>query len=88
MANSGGKLLVTTHTTGPGFMLCLFGRLPCETAWATYEVDPATMATRKLLEHNGRLIGAVATTLQVGDNLYFGSVFDDRIGVARLAEQG
>lgn len=81
-----GKLLVATHTSGLRFALCLFGQHPCESPWATYEVDPVTLATRKILEHNGHFIGAVATTLQVGDNLYFGSVFDDRIGVVPVQE--
>ena len=82
-----GKLLVSTHTSGFRFALCLFGRSPCDSPWATYEIDPVTLAKRKVLEHNGRLIGAVATTLQVGDELYFGSVFDDRIGVAHVRKQ-
>jgi hypothetical protein len=31
--------------------------------------------------HDGSRIGAVSSVAEVGNRLYFGSVFDDRIGV-------
>ncbi len=76
-----GTLLVATHTAGPRFLLCSLGRQPCRTSWAVKEVDPDTLEVRPVLEHDGRLIGAVATALEVDGYIYLGSVFDDRIGV-------
>jgi hypothetical protein len=79
-----GTLLVATHTGGAAFMACRFGRTPCTTSWAVYEIDPDTLATRKVLDHDGSVVGAVATALEVDGLLYFGSVFDDRVGVMRV----
>ena len=72
-------------TGGAGFMLCQFGRTPCTTSWAVYEIDPETLATRKVMEHDGRAVGAVATALEVDGILYLGSVFDDRVGMVTTA---
>ena len=80
-----GTLLIATHTAGAAFMACRFGRKPCTTSWAVYELDPDTLATHKVLEHDGSAIGAVATALEVDGLLYFGSVFDDRAGVMRIS---
>jgi len=79
-----GTLLIATHTGGAGFMLCRFGRTPCTTSWAVYEVDPDTLATHKVLEHDGSVVGAVATALEVDGRLFLGSVFDDRVGVMKI----
>jgi hypothetical protein len=79
-----GTLLIASHTGGVAFMACRFGRTPCTTSWAVYEIDPDTLATRKVLDHDGSVVGAVATALEVDDLLYFGSVFDDRVGVMRV----
>jgi hypothetical protein len=80
-----GTLLVATHTAGTAFLACRFGRAPCTTSWSVYEIDPDTLATRKILDHDGSVVGAVATALEVDGLLYFGSVFDDRVGVMRVA---
>ena len=74
-------LLIATHTGGIEFMGCAFGRLPCTTSWEVWEIDPATLAVSKVLEHDGTDIGAVATALRVDNRIYLSSVFDDRIGV-------
>jgi hypothetical protein len=78
-------LLLATHTQGAAFMLCMFGRAPCTTSWIVTEIDPDTLATRDVLTHDGAIVGAVATALEVDDLLFLGSVFDDRVGVVRLA---
>ena len=79
-----GKLLVATHTAGRAFGLCIFGRRPCKTSWAVFEIDPQTMAVKRVMQHDGVAIGAVSTALQVGDKLMLGSVFDDRIGIVEV----
>jgi hypothetical protein len=79
-----GTLLVATHTAGAAFLACRLGRRPCKTTWSVYEIDPDTLATRKVIDHDGSVVGAVATALEVEGLLYFGSVFDDRIGVMRI----
>ena len=81
-----GTLLIATHQAGPGMLLCTLGRTPCRSPWAVYELDPRTMVVQELLSHDGEQIGAVATALAVGNTLYLGSVFDDRIGVVILAD--
>jgi len=83
---SRGTLLVATHTSGPRFMLCALGERPCTTAWAVYEVDPVTLATSLVLEHDGSELGAVATALEADGVMYLGSVYDDRIGAIPLTE--
>ena len=76
-----GTLLLATHTGGAAFMLCRFGRSPCTTSWEVYEIDPETLATHKVIEHDGSVVGAVATALEVDGIVYLGSVFDDRVGM-------
>ena len=80
-----GTLLLATHTGGAAFMLCRFGRLPCKTSWEVYEIDPETLATHKVIEHDGSAVGAVATALEVDGIVYLGSVFDDRVGMVASA---
>ncbi len=79
-----GTLLVATHTGGPAFSACEFGRLPCKSPWEVYEIDPVTLASTLVLAHNGDAVGAIATATQVKDRIYLGSVFDDRLGYAAL----
>lgn len=79
-----GTLLLATHTDGAMFMLCAFGRSPCETGWSVSEIDPDTLAVREVFRHDGTKVGAIATALEVDGTLYVGSVFDDRIGVVRF----
>ena len=61
-------------------MPCAFGRQPCRSGWAVYEIDPVTLAARPVLEHDGEDLGAVATALEVNGRIYLGAVFDDRVG--------
>ena len=75
-----GSLLIATHTDGVAFMPCAFGRQPCRSGWAVYEIDPVTLAARPVLEHDGEDLGAVATALEVNGRIYLGAVFDDRVG--------
>jgi hypothetical protein len=49
-----------------------------------FEIDPQTMAVKRVMQHDGVAIGAVSTALQVGDKLMLGSVFDDRIGIVEV----
>lgn len=81
-----GTLLIATHTGGSAFLACRFGRLPCRTSWEVHELDPHTMAVRRIFAHDGQAIGAVATALEVGETVYVSSVFDDRIGM--IPKQG
>ncbi len=76
-----GSLLAVTHTDGAAFMLCAFGRLPCRTGWSLFEIDPGGLNASLLLHHDGSVIGAVASAAEFDGRVYFGSVFDDRIGV-------
>ena len=78
-----GTILVATHTDGAKFLLCAFNRLPCRTGWSVFEIDPSTLRATQLLHHDGSAVGAVASAAEVDGRLYFGAVFDDRIGVWR-----
>ncbi len=82
-----GTLLVATHTGGAALLPCALGRAPCRTSWEIHEIDPATLAVRLLLAHDGDLVGAVSAPLVIGNRLYLASIYDDRIGVAALPER-
>ena len=49
-----------------------------------FEVDPRTLTVREVMSHDGSLLGAVSSALQVGDDLLLGSIFDDRIGIVEV----
>ncbi|HEY8155132.1 MAG TPA: hypothetical protein VII72_13480 [Myxococcota bacterium] len=77
-------LRVAVHTSGLAFLRCRFGALPCAAPWKLMEIDPATGAASELLSHDGSLIGGVSSAVDVGDRIYLGAVFDDRIGVWKV----
>ncbi|MBI5504429.1 MAG: hypothetical protein HY899_06485 [Deltaproteobacteria bacterium] len=76
-----GKILVATHTDGASFLLCVLGRLPCRTGWSLFELDPVDLKAELLMHHDGAVVGAVASAAEFEGRVYFGAVFDDRIGV-------
>ncbi len=76
-----GKLLAVVHTDGLAFVSCALGGLPCETGWSLFEIDPSTLDARELFHHSGEVIGAAASATPLGDRIYIGAVFDDRVGV-------
>jgi hypothetical protein len=78
-----GTILAATHTDGAAFLLCAFGRRPCRTGWSIFEIDPANLRATLLLHHDGSTVGAVASAAEFDGRMYFGAVFDDRIGVWR-----
>lgn len=78
-----GKLLVVVHTDGVAFFGCALGGRPCETGWVLFEIDPVTLEARELLRHSGEVVGAAASAAAVGERIYLGAVFDDRIAVWR-----
>lgn len=83
-----GDLLVATHTDGLAFVACALGRRPCRTGWAAYAIDPRTDRVAPLLAVDGSALGAVASVAQYRGRYFFGSVFDDRIGVWTPARAG
>jgi len=78
-------LLAGVHTSGAGMLKCLITS-PCRSPWSILEIDPATMATSVLLQHDGALVGAIASVAELDGRFYFGAVFGDRIGVWRPVE--
>jgi len=78
-----GTILAATHTDGAAFLLCAFGRQPCRTGWSIFEIDPTNLHATLLLHHDGSVVGAVASAAEFDGRVYFGAVFDDRIGVWR-----
>jgi hypothetical protein len=79
--SSRDTILVATHLTGVGFLGCAFGRLPCGSPWAIFEIDPEKLGATELLRYDGSAVGAVASATEINGTYYFGAVFDDRIGV-------
>ena len=79
--SSRATLLVPVHTSGLAVLACRFGALPCTAPWKLMEIDPAGGGVSERFAHDGSRIGAVSSVAEVGNRLYFGSVFDDRIGV-------
>jgi hypothetical protein len=80
---SRGTLLALVHSSGLASLRCRFGALPCTSPWRLMEIDPVTGLASQRFAHDGSLIGGVASVAEVGPRLYFGAVFDDRIGVLR-----
>jgi DNA-binding beta-propeller fold protein YncE len=78
-----GTILAATHTDGAAFLLCAFGRHPCRTGWSIFEIDPTSLHATLLLHHDGSVVGAVASAAEFNGRVYFGAVFDERIGVWR-----
>ncbi|MGH7819634.1 MAG: hypothetical protein ACREQ9_07670, partial [Candidatus Binatia bacterium] len=78
-----GALLVATHTGSGTFLLCSLGRSPCRSSWSVFEIDPATLAAKPVIEHDGEVVGAIASAAEAEGLWFFGSVYDDRIGVWR-----
>jgi hypothetical protein len=82
-----GTILAATHTDGAAFLLCAFGRLPCRTGWSIFEIDPVSLHATLLLHHDGSTVGGVASAAEFNGRMYFGAVFDDRIGVWQRNEK-
>jgi hypothetical protein len=83
--SSRATLLVPVHTSGLAMLRCRFGALPCRSPWTLMEIDPATGAASRRFSHDGSLVGGVSSVAEAGDRLYFGAVFDDRIGIRSRA---
>ncbi len=79
---SRGTLYLASHTSNVAFLGCLVGKA-CRSPWVLLEIDPATLAVTEVLRHDGAVVGAVASAQQVGDLVYLGAVFGDRIGLWR-----
>ncbi len=79
--SSRSTLLVAVNTSGLASLRCHLGALPCTSPWKLMEIDPATALASERFAHDGRLLGGAASVAEVGERLYFGAVFDDRIGV-------
>lgn len=79
---SRGTLVAGSHIPSTRMLGCLLGRTPCRSAWALVEIDPATLRARAILQHDGTVVGGVASAAELDGCAYFGAVFDDRIGVA------
>ena len=80
---SRATLLAPVHTRGLAVLACRFGALPCRSPWKLMEIDPLNGAVRERLAEDGSRVGAVASVAEAGERLYFGAVFDDRIGILR-----
>jgi hypothetical protein len=79
--SSRSTLLAPVHTSGLAVLRCRFGALPCASPWKLLEIDLESGTARELLSHDGSRVGGVASVAEVGKRLYFGAIFDDRIGL-------
>jgi len=79
--SSRATLLALVHSSGLASLRCRFGARPCTSPGKLIEIDPATAAASERFSHDGSRIGALASVAEVGNRLYFGAVYDDRIGV-------
>jgi hypothetical protein len=84
-----GALLVAVLRADPqGRGLCRRAPLPgCPAPWSLVEVDPHTGNTRELLRHDGSAVHSVTSAARAGPWMFFGSMAEDRIGIA-LAPAG
>jgi hypothetical protein len=83
--SSRAKLLAAVHSSGLASLGCRFGALPCTSPWKLMEIDPVAGSATQRFAHDGSLLGGVASVAEAGERLYFGAIFDDRIGVLRQA---
>ncbi|MFT5888676.1 MAG: hypothetical protein ACI9BO_001499 [Zhongshania sp.] len=76
-----GNLLVTGHDfTINDLRICLnLESGACPGSFEVIQIEPETMATKKLLRHRGPPMGAATVTQQVGNNWYLGSFVGDRL---------
>lgn len=79
-----GTLYLASHTSSAAFLGCMIGKA-CRSPWVLLEIDPQSLRVDDVLTHDGDVVGAVASAQQVGDLVYLGAVFGDRIGVWRGA---
>ena len=79
--SSRATLLALVHTSGLASLRCHLGARPCTSPGKLIEIDPTTGAASERFSHDGSRIGALASVAEVGDRLYFGAVYDDRIGI-------
>jgi hypothetical protein len=79
--SSRGTLLLVVHSSGLASLRCRLGALPCASPGRLIEIDPATGVASERFSHDGTGIGGLASVAEVGDRLYFGAVYDDRIGL-------
>lgn len=82
--SSRGTLLVLVHSSGLASLRCRFGALPCASPWKLMEIEPVAGLASERFAHDGSLVGGVASVAEVGKRLYFGAIFDDRIGVLEV----
>ena len=93
---SDGRLLVATHTAGLSDLSACMGLTSgsCGFAFRVVSLDPDTLASRTLLEHEGAPMGAVTVALEGvktdleidGDGrLYLGTFAGDRIASMPIA---
>jgi hypothetical protein len=76
----GGMLLVAGQVGGVSEPVrCEGGEGACAMPLSVLAIDPRTLDTRVVLEHDGTAAGAASVALQVGDQLYIGSFASDRI---------
>ena len=83
--SEGGRLLVASHDSIPAFLACAGGST-CRAPWSVWEINPNTLAVERILEHDGEVVGAVASAEEVGGRVYLSAVFGDRIGVWQRGE--
>jgi SMP-30/Gluconolactonase/LRE-like region len=76
-----GKLLVASHTDALTELLACrdLAEGACGSAFEIVQLDPESMSSLVLLAHRGAPLGGVSVAVQVGDELYLGSVAGDRI---------
>lgn len=82
-----GTLYLASHTSSAAFLGCMIGPA-CRSPWVLLEIDPQSLHVDQVLAHDGSVVGAVASAQQVGELVYLGGVFGDRIGVWRGPEGG
>jgi hypothetical protein len=76
-----GHLLVAGLSRGADIAPCLQATfaVSCGAKFYVAELDPATLATKVLLEHEGPPMGLATVAVEVGKFLYVGSAAGDRI---------
>ena len=79
----GCVLTVTTNLTGAFPYNCDFNQSRCAVGWDVWEIDLENRSSRRLLRHDGSIVGSATSALAVGNAIYVGNQLDDRLGMCR-----
>ncbi len=83
-----GELWLASHTGEVSAMMKCFrnSSRPCGLAFEIVALDPDSMESRVVFQHQGPPMGAVTVATPLGDKVYLGSFVGDRLAIVAMSE--